>query len=416
MAESAPDSSLLASRVFTPAAPIDSEALFAGRIQQVQQVVDAINQRGQHAVIFGERGVGKTSLSNILPKKLTANVPIFVSRVNCVTGDNFDSVWRKQLDALGLKLTSRQIGFQSQDQFSITADALAALIPERTLTPEDVRRVLTVVAEAGALVVLIIDEFDRIQAKTQRALFADTVKVFSDYAVDVTLILVGVADTVGNLIDQHLSIERALVQVRIPRMSREEIQEIVLKGVRTLGMTVDGAALRQIALMSQGLPHYTHLLGLHATREAIEEGSRTIERVHLEPAIRRALGGSQQTVQALYHKATLSARPGNLFCQVLLACALAEVDDLGYFAASDVRQPMSAIMGRDYDIPTFSRHLYDFCEASRGSVLERTGESRRYRFRFQNPLLQPYVTMRGFADGLLSPKMLDMFFSDTRDA
>ncbi|MBI3822813.1 MAG: hypothetical protein HY289_09055 [Planctomycetes bacterium] len=34
-------------------------------------------------------------------------------------------------------------------------------------------------------------------------------------------------------------------------------------------------------------------------------------------------------------------------------------------------------------------------------MLERIGLPRRYRFRFRNPLLQPFVIMEGFAQGLI---------------
>ena len=60
--------------LFKPSAPIDKEDLFCGRSAQVRLVVDAINQIGQHAVIFGERGVGKTSVSQILQVKLKATL------------------------------------------------------------------------------------------------------------------------------------------------------------------------------------------------------------------------------------------------------------------------------------------------------------------------------------------------------
>ncbi|MFY9719669.1 MAG: ATP-binding protein [Candidatus Cybelea sp.] len=55
-----------ASEVFTPSSPIDSNDLFAGRRQQVTQIINAINQGGQHAGLYGERGVGKTSLANVI--------------------------------------------------------------------------------------------------------------------------------------------------------------------------------------------------------------------------------------------------------------------------------------------------------------------------------------------------------------
>ena len=43
---------------FTPGAPIDSKDLFAGRISQVQKVLNVVFQKGTHAALFGERGVG----------------------------------------------------------------------------------------------------------------------------------------------------------------------------------------------------------------------------------------------------------------------------------------------------------------------------------------------------------------------
>ena len=52
---------------FSPSAPIDKQrSLFAGRTRQIDRLLGAIFQRGQHAIIFGERGVGKTSLANLL--------------------------------------------------------------------------------------------------------------------------------------------------------------------------------------------------------------------------------------------------------------------------------------------------------------------------------------------------------------
>jgi hypothetical protein len=53
---------LQASRVFTPAAPVDKHALFAGRKEQLRKVVDTVVQRGRHAIIFGERGSARLRL------------------------------------------------------------------------------------------------------------------------------------------------------------------------------------------------------------------------------------------------------------------------------------------------------------------------------------------------------------------
>ena len=66
------------------------------------------------------------------------------------------------------------------------------------------------------------------------------------------------------------SVERALVQIQMPRMSETEIKQIVEIGLKKLTMTISTPALRQIVKLSQGLPHYAHLLGLNSVRAAID--------------------------------------------------------------------------------------------------------------------------------------------------
>jgi hypothetical protein len=53
-------------QVFTPGSPINERDLFAGRIEQLEKIIDAVSERCCHAVLFGERGAGKTSLTNIV--------------------------------------------------------------------------------------------------------------------------------------------------------------------------------------------------------------------------------------------------------------------------------------------------------------------------------------------------------------
>jgi len=182
---------------------------------------------------------------------------------------------------------------------------------------------------------------------------------------------------------------------------------IITKGLERLNMAIYENALKHISLVSQGLPHYTHLLGLHASREAIDLGERKISLVHVESAIKKALEEAQQTTRSAYHKATMSPRRDNLYADVLLACALAKPDDLGYFAAADVRKPLSTIKKKLFDIPSFSRHLNDFCEEKRGPILQKVGGKHRFRFRFINPLMQPFVTMQGFINGKIDRETLE---------
>lgn len=87
---------------------------------------------------------------------------------------------------------------------------------------------------------------------------------------------------------------------------------------------------------------------------------------------------------------------------MLLACALAPVDDLGYFAAADVREPLTRVSGQRHEIPQFMRHLKAFCGPDKGAVLQVSGEHWRRRYRFANPLLRPYVVLRGIQNGVVT--------------
>ncbi len=385
--------------MFSPSAPIDERALFAGRRKEIRQVIDAVNQKGRHAIIYGDRGVGKTSLANVLKEFLPSRGSVFSRRVNCDTGDSFSSLWEKVFSEVQSQQVSVVGGFQLPSQRP-RADAT-----EDVISPETVRRQLSLWSNES-LPILIIDEFDRMDDR-YRTIFADTIKTLSDHAVPATVILVGVADSVDQLISEHESIQRALEEVKMPRMSSEEIKEVVNKGLSHLSMEIDTDALARITLLTQGLPHYAHLLGLHASRAALDSLSLRITMTTLEAAIARALEGAQQTIRSAYQLATISPRKDNLFADVLLSCALAKTDDLGAFAAQDVRGPMQAITGKQYDIPNYAQHLSEFSDLKRGNILKKFGARKRFRYRFSNPLMQPFVIMRGFADGRVTGTILE---------
>src|SRR5437879_5365938 len=101
-----------AGRVFSPSAPIDERSLFAGRDAQIRTVIDAVNQKGQHAIIYGERGVGKTSLTNVLHAFMGQQAfPVLAPRVQCDTLDDFGKVWRRVFERIELTQPVSTAGF-----------------------------------------------------------------------------------------------------------------------------------------------------------------------------------------------------------------------------------------------------------------------------------------------------------------
>lgn len=371
------------SQVFSPGAPIDESDLFAGRVEQLKDLINAVKQRGQHAIVFGDRGVGKTSLANTFTMFMhRPSTKAIAKRINCDGVTNFQSLWRKVFDEVGLDVPVH-----------------------KDTGPDDIRRSLAAVSVAAGPII-VLDEFDRLSPGRTASLIADTIKSLSDHSVNSTIILVGVADSVSELLRGHASVGRALVEIPMPRMSDDETLEIIEKRAAILNMTLKPSVRKQIVGYSQGLPHYTHLIGLNAFQQAAADRKREVSSVHLKKSIDKCIAKAQQSIKDAYYGATLSQRPDNLFKEVLLACSLAETDQLGFFAASDVVKPMTEIMGNAYAIPSFARHLKEFCTTERGPILDRRGEARKFRYRFRDALMRPYVTLQAASSGLLPPNYM----------
>jgi hypothetical protein len=144
------------------------------------------------------------------------------------------------------------------------------------------------------------------------------------------------------------------------------------------------------------LPHYTHLFGQQAAKRALEERTLTIDIKHVEQAIPDCISATAQTIREQYHKATISPRKGNIYKEVLLAAALVQVDDLGYFAPADLRKSLAELLQREEtNVSLFGQHLKNLCEEDRGSILEVVGSERKFRYRFVEPMMQPFILIQG---------------------
>jgi hypothetical protein len=151
------------------------------------------------------------------------------------------------------------------------------------------------------------------------------------------------------------------------------------------------------------LPHYAHLFGQQSAKKALEDRQLTVDIKHVENAIPACIDETAQSIREKYHTATMSPRKGNIYKEVLLAAALAQVDDLGYFAPTDLRRSLAAILNRpDAAVSLFGQHLKNLCEADRGKMLEQTGSERKYRYRFVEPMMQPFILMQGLRSGLIT--------------
>ena len=318
-----------------------------------------------------------------------------------MSSDSFSSVWSKLFGEIDWKdnrpVTGIVPGRRPPSSF------LDALNVQAPLQVDQVRKGLALLPSA----VFIIDEFDRI-AKSEATDFTDLIKSLSDFSVNCTVILVGVSDTIDELVSDHGSITRAVTQILLPRMGVSELQEIITTAENKLGVKFSEDAADLVVHISQGLPHYTHLLGLNSVRKAAARYSTYIERGDVFQSLNDAVRQAQQSVTQKHSKAIHSAHHA-LYREVLLACACTASqtqDPLGYFTPGAVAGPLSKVLNRDVKIATYNNHLSEFCQKKRAEVLERDGQIRGYRFRFRDPLLVPFVFMDAVSNGLVNDSAL----------
>ena len=401
------------STAFNPTGPVSRSDLLVGRRDQLNRLLAAVGQNGQSAILFGERGVGKTSLASLLhefwiayAREVDQVIPV---RTNCEPTSTYASIWTNVTELI-------------QDQFAKlsmplpTSDSWIELFTEmrnEAANPHNVRRLLDL---ADKHFIIVIDEFDQVEDPECTQLFASTIKAISDYLVPTTLIIVGVADTVDELIADHASIDRAAIQVILPRMSVDELHDIIARGYEQVGLSISRPLLDLMGDLAQGLPHYAHRFGQEAGYAALDRDSLDVERADIDVAVQKAIDLTHESIRAAYHAATISPKE-TLFGRVLLACALAPVDDLGFFAAGDIRDPLHAVVKtRRYDIPQYVGHLKALCEPRKGSVLMARGKDWRRRYRFANPLMRPYVVLRGIRDGTVAEGVVRAFtLGETED-
>jgi Cdc6-like AAA superfamily ATPase len=366
---------------FTPGRPVKDLDLLAGRHEQINKVLEAVLSPGQHAAIYGERGVGKSSLANLIYDMVFASgaqdfIPV---QVNCGVKVTFQTIWADV--------------FRQLDDRVKPERHLLSQFPEHDPGPEDIRSIFS---QLKARSIIVLDEYDRVNDDVAVEM-ADTIKTLSDRDIPTTLVFVGVAENVEQLIREHSSIDRALIQIPMPRMSRGELIDIVTKGMARLPrLRLDNGLAQRMADISKGLPHFTHLLAKHSLLAAIEDGTLLASPKYYERALKISTEEKSQSLGQAYRKATHSAKE-NIFEEVLLACALA-TDEQGMFGAKDVRAPLSRVLKKPAKIEAYIRHLDKFAQPERGPVLKKEGQKRRFQYSFVEPMMQPYVLMKGLAD------------------
>lgn len=379
-----------ARRVFNPHQPIADRNLFSGRIAQLDQALTAIRTPGKHPIVFGVRGVGKTSLANII--KIIAPIDgLVVTATQCSTTSTFQSIVSACLEKVTYGKEKAGLGFDAQN--SVEKVSLKAHLPE-TFTQENV---VDLVRDSGARILMVVDEFDRVRPQ-ERAKMSDFVKAASDNGSDkLKLLIVGVGETLDDLIRDHPSVERNISEVHMTLMSSSEIRELLTKGAAELQIALAPVVVDRIIDCAQGFPYFAHLLAQHSSISAIRRNSTSVTEDDFTVGLAASISEVDQSIRRSYAVATQSNQPNQLE-DVLYAAACAATDEFGYFRATALTEVPAKRDGSRFTLQGIQYPLSKLTTLERGQVLLKEGSERRFRYRFANPMMKQYVIMRRMAE------------------
>ena len=258
------------STAFTPSQPISDLRGFVGREQIFSKLIRAIEDQRMHLVIYGERGIGKTSILHVL-SALAREARYLVRYNSCSEQSGFDETFRAIARDIPL------LYHRDYDPASPEAEGggtLADTFDARPLSPSYVADAFDRLV--GTRLLIILDEYDRSQAEGFRESVAELIKNLSDRASKVQIIIGGVAGNLTELVEHIPSIRRNVIGIPLTRMSKEEVRQIVVNGEQRSGLRFDEAAQTLVVNASQGSPYIANLLGHYAGSRALDRLGKTV--------------------------------------------------------------------------------------------------------------------------------------------
>lgn len=363
---------------------------------------DALRERGAQVLIFGDTGVGKSSLVKYAAEDEYLEAVTVECGSDMSYPDILDTVIRKLVDVkpttqkraiTGEVSVSGEASVPWFTRFSGTIKGTKGSEEAYEVVEKPVLDVITEVMAKASKSLIVLDNFQNIKSQETRNLVAQLMEKLSDRAGDWSMpdlkcVVIGIAEDAGSLLGTSLSFQRRTVQIGVPRMPDDEIRALLTRGFDLLELEVPNQLMTKFVFYSDGFPFFAHLIGLYVSRKTLRSGTRNVATEGLNAALTEAA----KSVAASYDQRVRGAREvgGDVQPRKQIMRILADSTDRTW-SSTDVQTLWATALGARYDYAFMHVALSQLSSSEYGGILRRTGKPKRYRYEFADPHIRPFL-------------------------
>lgn len=402
---------------FRPGAAIELPSQFAGRAPEITRIVDTLYMDGICPIIYGDRGLGKSSLAFQIARIGVGDTELLeeigIGDRALPDGSRFTPFMFSCSDSTNTKDQLLQRLINTAEGYAGPASLPQRVLESTTTTSTTNLRIyqrkvqetyksasrkgfedlsieekLTAITQEiladHAKVLYIIDEIDRVR---DTAGLASVIKNMS--SKEVKFLIVGVANNVSTLLHDHGSIQRSLVEVRLSSMADDESAAIVKKAENflrshQLNISFDADATSLLVASAAGFPWFVHTLGLEALVIATEGNKSVVSKSDVTAAIARL--ATRRFAQQFYDAYQMAVGDSHQRESVLRLFAKWLGTDV---PTSEIYPLANKLKVTNPSVSTKQLTLQKF-----GRVLVRPPYAPSGVFRFTNAMFRQYVNLR----------------------
>ncbi|WP_186210236.1 ATP-binding protein [Burkholderia gladioli] len=394
-------------KVLSSAHPIDTPEKLKGRDELLEEIARLLYMDGRSVFIYGDRGVGKSSLGATAAFQYqTSDKPVIA--VGGALNETFNSIVANIANqALGSSRTysvkkTSNVGFEWRGlKWSLGREVSQKSIIDELNTIGDAVDLLAEVASVYAeKPIVLLDEFDAIPDVAERNLFAALLKALGDRGVNLKFIFTGVGRSLEQLLGAHLSAQRQIVGVEVPRLGWNARLEIVTEAAKHFDLGMDNNVKYRIGIISDGFPAYIHLITEEMLWQAFDDSDICGElgSDHYLLGLRKAIGRVTMLLRKPYEDAVLHR--DDEMEDVVWSTADSEdtarnVDAMykSYLSIAETRERSPVDRSR------YAELLRRLRTAGYGAILESV-EKRAGWYVYKEKMLRGYVRMQAEANGV----------------